>query len=79
LGDQLKINLSGDMGSTDAANGLKLLLSLMRDQVLTSMAKATGKQPGQLPPDSFVVRSTQNVLQLAMSLNNDLLKAMISQ
>lgn len=76
LSDGLTVNVSGDLGNADAANGLNGLVSMMKPQFKAALAEQTGKKPEEIPDNALTANTKQSVVNVTMLLTKDLISAL---
>jgi hypothetical protein len=76
LAEGLVLNLSGDLGNAEAANGINMLLAMMKPQFKASLAEQTGKKPEQIADNALTSAVRGNVINVALSLGKDVLLAL---
>ena len=76
LSDKVAVNLSGDLGSAEAAQGLNMMLSLLKPQMMAGLAKKAGKTPQQMPADALVTTLKGQVLTIALLFDQELIAAL---
>jgi len=76
LNEGIALNLSGDMGNPDAANGLNGLVSMMKPQFKMALAEQSGQKPESIPDNALSSIVKENLIHITLLLSKDLITSL---
>jgi hypothetical protein len=79
LAEGAAVQISSDMGQPQAADGVNMLVQLMKPQVVTSIAQQLGKDPSALPANLINSRTSGSKVDISLVFNREILESMAKE
>jgi hypothetical protein len=67
------------MGSPEAAQGLNMVLAMLKPQLMAGLAQKAGKTPQQIPANALATSLKGQVLTIALLLDQELLASLTAK